>query len=492
MQVRQRVVTLLLAGQMMLLSALLATAADQQVATSTPLAEQVTTEQRPDDLVFTPLDFTIQYPEKFRLTNGIQVYFKQDSELPLLDVSVVVEAGKIGVATEKSGLAELLAALLRSGGAGIWSAEEFDQQLEALAANIQVDASSYTTNMSLSLLKEDAERGLALLAAMVRQPRFDEQRFEINRQQLLESIRRRGDKAGALARQLLMARLYAGHPLATFSSQQSVSAVSLTDLKRHYQRYFSPQTTRIVISGDLTAGEAQSWLEQAFGDWQAVGEQQQIAPFTDRDPSGIMVVDRPLPQTTILLGEIGIEKSNPDLHAVQVMNYILGGGGFSSRLMREVRSNRGLAYSVYSYFSVGRRLLGPFIAGCETKNSSVAEVVTLMRQQMSQLREQAISEQELEQAKQSLVNSFVFAFDNSHALANRIMNQELYGYPESYLEEYRQRIAAVSVADVQRVAQKYLHPDQQLLVLIGDRQQLQSSLEQLGGGVEEVALDSLL
>ncbi|MCD6525745.1 MAG: insulinase family protein [Desulfuromonas sp.] len=502
MQLRRRVMMLMAVWTMVLVTATLVSAAEQQAAEQhighyikqhgQQGDEKQRAEQRPDDLVFLPLEFSIEYPEKFRLNNGIQVYFKEDYEVPLLDVTVVVDAGKVGVPNKKAGLAELLAVLLRSGGAGPWSAEQFDQQLEALAADMQVSAGSYTTTVTLSLLREDAEQGLALLEAMLRQPRFDEQRFEIKRQQLLESIRRRGDNAGALARQLLMARLYAGHPLATFASQQSVAAVCLDDIKQHYRRYFSAQNTRIVISGALSCPEAQAWLEQTFGDWHTDGERQQIPAFADSDPAGILVVDRPLPQTTVLLGEIGIEKSNPDLHAVQVMNYILGGGGFGSRLMREVRSNRGLAYSVYSYFSVGRRLLGPFIAGCGTKNASVAEVVTLMRQQMTQMREQPVTMQELEQAKLSLVNSFVFAFDNSHALANRIMKQEMYGYPENYLEEYRQRIAAVSVADVQRVARCYLHPDKQLLILIGDRQQLQPSLDILGETVEEVALDSLL
>lgn len=452
----------------------------------------IAAEQRPDDLTYAPLEFSIEYPEKFRLDNGIQVYFKDDSELPLLDVSVVVGAGTACVPNKKAGAAQLLAALLRSGGAGVWSAEQLDGQLEGLAANVQVHASTYTTTFDLSLLREDASHGLALLAAMVRQPRFDKQRFEIARQQMLESIRRRGDHSGSLAQLLLMSRLYVGHPLASFPRQHSVAALNIADLKHDYQRYFTPSATRIVITGALNSAEARRWLNATFGDWHRDGVAHALPTFSPTDPAGILLVHRPIPQTTIVLGEIGIEKDNPDLHAIQVMNYILGGGGFSSRLMREIRSNRGLAYSVYSYFSIGRRLRGPFIAGCETKNSSVAQVVNLLRQEMEQMRQQAISEQELQQAKDSLINSFVFAFDDSHALANRIMNQEMYHYPEHYLEEYRQRIVAVSVADVQRVAQHYLHPDRQLMILIGDREQLQPALKTLGETVEEIELDSLL
>lgn len=449
-------------------------------------------EHRADQVPVNPLSFTVSYPEKFQLNNGIEVFFKQDSELPLVDVAVVVEAGKIGVPNKMAGLEDLVAALLRNGGAGQWSAEQLDQHLEDLAAQIQVRASTYTTNFDLSVLREDAESGVELLAAMVQSPKFDAQRFTVNQQKLLESIRRRGDRAGKLAQQVLFAKLYAGHPLADFSRQETVQPLMVSDVERYYQQHFTPQRTRVAISGDLSVAEARQWLERAFGGWVKQGDESLLPSFEDTNPAGVLLVHRPIPQTTILLGEIGIEKSNPDLHAVQVMNYILGGGGFSSRLMREIRSNRGLAYSVYSYFSVGRRLLGPFVAGCETKNESVAEVVMLLRAEMDTIRQQLITEQELKQAKDSLINSFVFTFENPHALTKRIMSQQMYGYPEHYLDEYRQRIAAVTVADIQRVALTYLHPEQQLLVLVGDREALQPSLKQLGGIFEEVELESLL
>lgn len=449
-------------------------------------------EKRPDEVESDALVFTIEYPEKFKLNNGIEVFFKQDNELPLVDISVVVDAGKIGVPNNMAGLEQLVAALLRNGGAGQWNAEQLDQQLEQLAAKVQVKANTYTTDFDLSVLREDGQLGVEILAAMVRKPQFDSQRFDVDQQQMLESIRRRGDHTAQLAQQVLFSKLYAGHPLANTSRHDTVAPLTLDDVKHYYQRHFSPHHTRIVISGDLTVAEAKQWLEHSFGDWQGPRHENVLPHFEDSNPSGLVLIHRPIPQTTILVGEIGIEKNNPDLHAVQVMNYILGGGGFSSRLMREIRSNRGLAYSVYSYFSVGRRLLGPFIAGCETKNESVAEVVNLLRGEMETIRQQPITEQELNQAKDSLINSFVFTFENTHALAKRIMSQQMYGYPEKYLEEYRQRIAAVTIDDVQRVAMKYLHPDQQLLVLVGDRETLQPSLKQLAEPVEEISLNDLL
>jgi len=447
---------------------------------------------RPDDLELPELKFAIEYPETFQLSNGIQVYYRQDAELPLVDVTVVVESGKITAPPQKAGLAELVADNLKKGGAGTWDAAAFDTALDALAASLKVTAGTYTTRSSLSLLKEDVRPGLALLAAMLRQPHFDAERFEISRNQMLEGIRRKADHGAALAQQILMSRLYAGHPLAESPTLHSVAAISREDLQANHQRYFGPSNTRIVFTGDVDKDTAKALLEEAFGDWHHDSVTPDVPPLQPQVQPGVVLVDRPVPQTTILLGELAIEKNNPDLYAVQVMNYILGGGGFSSRLMREIRSNRGLAYSVYSYFSVGRRLPGVFISAAETKNASVGEVVGLMHKEMERIGREAISVAELEQAKQSLINSFVFAFDNRHALATRILDQELFGYPEDYLDRYRQRIAAVTIDDVQRVARRYLHPEQQVTVLIGDIEVLRDTVKSWNVPVTERRVEDLL
>jgi zinc protease len=175
--------------------------------------------------------------------------------------------------------------------------------------------------------------------------------------------------------------------------------------------------------------------------------------------------------------------------ALRVANYILGGGGFNSRLMREVRSTRGLAYSVYSYFQVGRHLPGMFIAGSETKSQSTVEVVVLMRQLMRQMMLEPVSEAELELAKKSLINSFVFAFDNNHSIVSRRMRLDYFAYPETYMATYRQKIAAVTVADIQRVANQYLHPDRLQVVLVGDSQQFIKQLEEVDLPVKKIDLN---
>jgi zinc protease len=205
-----------------------------------------------------------------------------------------------------------------------------------------------------------------------------------------------------------------------------------------------------------------------------------------------LIADKKIPQTSIRMGHPGISKDNPDYFALQVANYILGGGGFNSRMMREVRSNRGLAYSVYSYFQAGRRLPELFVASSETKTASTVEVVALMRQLMQQMIDEPVTEKELQLAKQSLINSFVFAFADSHSVISRKVRLDFYDYPQGYLETYQEKVAAVTVADVQRVAATYLHPDLLQIVLVGDSDAFAAQANSLGLPMETIVLETAL
>jgi zinc protease len=271
---------------------------------------------------------------------------------------------------------------------------------------------------------------------------------------------------------------------------ESVSSITRGELTGFHQRYFHPNNVWFAVSGDFDRKALLDLLDRQFGGWPRVEFAPQVIPPVQktREPK-VLAGDKTVPQTTILIGELGIDKSDPDLHAVRVMNYILGGGGFNSRLMREIRSNRGLAYSVYSYYQVGRRLPGPFIAGAETKSSSTLDVMETMRRIMAEMREEPVTDAELELARESLINSFVFAFTDTHDVVTQIMRLDFYEYPEGYLESFRDHVAAVSKEDVLRVAREHLNPESQKIVLVGDRAAFDNSLEALGIPVEAVSVE---
>jgi zinc protease len=250
-----------------------------------------------------------------------------------------------------------------------------------------------------------------------------------------------------------------------------------------------PENVWVAVSGAVDRNELVSLLDKNFSAWNAPVQTLLDIPSLPEPPTGrFHVVHKEIPQTTILLGHPGINKDNPDMFALRVANYILGGGGFNSRMMREIRSNRGLAYSVYSYFKIGRRLPELFVVSSETKCPTTAEVLTVMKQLMRQIREEPVTEAELELAKKSLINSFVFAFNDTHSIVSRKVRLDFFDYPEGFLETYREKLAAVTVEDVQRVAREYLQPEQLQIVLVGNKNAFVDDLPSFGMPVEEVQL----
>lgn len=426
---------------------------------------------RPDALTFDELHWELRTPEKITLENGIQIYHAPDQELPLVDVTLMFGVGRSVEDDTNTGLLQLFAAALESGGTQEISAQDFDATLNALAADLRVSSGPYTTTLRLSVLKEDLPKGLELLAQLVRAPGFDPERFETSRQRLMEQVRRRADNPGAIADLLMLENLYPHHPLGRKPSLKTLANIKRSDLVEVHQRYFGPENLRVAISGWVSSAEARDLIQAGFSTWNKHTEPPNVpalSPAKTQEHGPVIVATRPLSQTTLRLVERGITKDNPDVYALEVMNYILGGGGFNSRLMREIRSNRGLAYSVFSYYSVGRRLEGAFIAGCETKTESVPEVVGLFSSIMEQLRTERVSEAELELARQSQVNSFVFRFEHLHSLVTQAMEHDFFGYPEDYLVRYREHISAVTAEDVLRVARKYLDPQRQAIIVVGN------------------------
>ena len=444
---------------------------------------------RPDQLTFPPLKFTFPKVAEQQLSNGARVYMKEDHELPLVDLTLMVEGGSIYDPLDKTGLSQLFANTLATGGAGDMSPQQLESELEAMAASFNVSSSDYCYQIDLSLHRSDLQRGLQILAMVLRSPRFDQSRFTLAQERLLESIHRKNDEPSAIAHRLLNATEAPGHPFGAFPSDASVMAVTREDLLKLHERYFHPANFWFGVSGDFKQADLLADFEQLLGDWPAGDSLVRDFPSLPQPPKGeILLADKDVPQTTILMGETGISKDNSDQYALRVANFILGGGGFNSRMMREVRSNRGLAYSVYSYFQIGRHLPGMFLAGSETKSSSTAEVVKLMRQLMQGMIDKPVSEAELKLAKESLVNSFVFAFDDTHSVVTQKVRLDYYGYPQDYLENFRQNIEQVTVADVQRVSKEYLHPDQLLIVLVGDTEVFANQVKDLGLPVKKVDL----
>ncbi len=441
-------------------------------------------------LDYPELTFHLPEVETLVLDNGIRLYLKADDELPLVQLTAMIGSGAISTAQDKTGFDDLFGSVWRSGGAGDRTPEALDEALDFLAADLSSSLSPYSAQLDLSFRTEDLAAGLSILADLLRRPRFDAERLELARLQAQEQLRRQNDNPGTISRRLLMKALYPDHYLGRTATQSSLASISRQDLVDFQKTYFAPNNLWIAVSGDFDRETLLEYLNQEFGDWS--GRQvpvQQIPPVKTPLSGMIQLAAKDLPQTSIVMGDLGLSKENPDQYAVRVLNYILGGGGFNSRMMREIRSNRGLAYSAYSYFQVGRRLPGPFVAGTETKNASVVPAISLTREIMKDLRDNPVTEEELQLAKESQINSFVFGFENTHEVVSQQMSLAFFNYPDNYLADYRDKIAAVTIADVQRVAQEFIQPSRQQIVLVGNPEEFGDTLKQFGLPVVEVDLN---
>lgn len=446
--------------------------------------------QRPDQLVYPGLDFQLPAVEKLVLPNGIRLYLKEDKELPLVQLTAMVGSGAVTTSAEKTGLADLFGDAWRTGGAGDRTPEELDELLDQLAAHLGASLGPYTAQLDMSLRSKDLAVGLDILADVLRRPTFAVERLELARLQAQEELRRQNDDPGSISQRLLMAALYPDHYLGRTPTPESLAAISRDDLVAFHRDHVSPDNLWVAISGDFDRQELLRLLDETLGDWARRDVPRQEIPEPGDAGAGVIrVAAKELAQTTVLIGDLGLTKDHPDQYAVRVMNYILGGGGFNSRLMREIRSNRGLAYSAYSYFQVGRRLPGPFVAGTETKNDTVVDALGLMRQIMADMRQTPVSDEEIQLARESLVNSFVFGFENAHSVVSQQMTLDFYAYPEDYLARYRDRVAAVTAADVQRVAQTFLRPERQQIILVGDAPTFVDKLKGMGLPIMTVNLD---
>ncbi len=435
---------------------------------------------RPDALAFAPLQLVVPEIKPIVLANGVHLYLLEDRELPLIQMTGMIGVGNINDSDDKTGQGELFAALLSEGGAGERGASAFEEYLESLAINLSTDIDPYSTTLRLSLLSEDLDAGLQILDDLLRRPRFDPKRLELAKRQMIEAIRRQNDNPQSIAQRAFNANVYGNHPFGRTPAIATVEQVEREDLVDFHRTHFTPENLYLAISGDFDRAELEQKIRVLLADWdQGSPMPVKIPDLTESPKPAILVAEKEIPQTTVMIGSVGISKDDPDLLTVQVMNAILGGSGFNSRLMREIRSNRGLAYSVYSYYAIGRRLPGSFVASGETKNETAMLMVSLMLEEIEKIRTELVSEEELELAKESRINSFVFAFTDSHDVLTQQLRLDFFDYPPGYLQTYREKITAISREDILRVAQKHLHPEEMVIVLVGQPDQYEAAAENL-------------
>jgi predicted Zn-dependent peptidase len=436
--------------------------------------------KHPRNLDFPPLSFHIPKADRTVLSNGIVVFLLENPELPLIRVSALIRTGSIYDPPSKSGLAKVTAAVMRNGGADRRPPKEIDETLESLAAEIEFSMDMESAGGSLFARKQDFPKVLPIFADLLMWPAFDPDRLDLVKKAQIEAIRRQNDNPEEIAYREFRRALYRENPRGRTPTVESVENIKREDLIVFHRRYYHPTTFYLGVSGDFRKEEMIAVLEKTFGSWnRSLIEVPSIPYPSPQDARSIHYAPKDAPASTVLTGHLSLPRNHPDTFPFMILNFILGGGGFNSRLTQEIRSNQGLAYSVGSFYS-GRTGYGVFGALCQTKSSSTHRVISMIYDIIEGMKKNPPGAEELRWAQNTLLNQFIFSFSSSAAVVSQQMRIEYDGLPENYLETYQARVAAVTPEDLRRAAQSHLHPERSVLVVVGREKDFDKPLSSFG------------
>ncbi len=434
---------------------------------------------RPEKLKFPELKYEPPKGSDYRveLKSGPVAFVVPNRELPLISISILVRTGKYNEPKGKEGLAAMTGYLLSKGGTKSHSAEALEERLAFLAAGLSSNIGDTSGSVGVNLLSKDLEEGLAILREVLTVPRFQRDRFDLYKTQQIQSMKQRNDDSRNIERRELVRLAYGDHFFRSQSpTKASIDSITVSDLRSFHRDWFHPGNFVVSVSGDFDRKEMVLKLEKLFSDWSPKGKTAKPVPTNKKfAKAGIYIVDKEVNQGRVDIMLPGIMRDNPDYYAVQVMNDILGGGGFTSRITNRVRSDEGLAYSAYSYCPGGTYFPRTFVAGYQSKSRTVLYAAQIVLEEMRKITQEEVTDKEIETAKASYIQTFPQAFETKGAIASTFASEEFTGRLSNnpnYFDNFRSKIRAVTKADVQRVAGKYLTPDKVAILIIGDKEEI--------------------
>lgn len=407
------------------------------------------------------------------LPNGLTVLHTERHNLPIVMVTMLVKASPLSEAPDKAGLANIVAELLTEG-TKRRKAVDISEEIEFMGASLNVSVNSDYTIISLSVLKKDLEKGFDIFSDILINPTFPDEEIARGKELIKGSLRQSDEDPSFVAEKTFKKAVFGELPYGRVvrGSIETIDAINRDDILRFHSDYYRPNNSIISIVGDITDNEVGSLMERFLAGWKpSVIHERQPIPEPRWEKKEV-VIDRDITQSNIVMGHVGISRGNPDYYAVSVMNYILGGGGFSSRLMQAIRDEKGLAYDVHSVFQSNKEG-GLFQVNVQTKNESASTVIAEILEQVNRVRKEPVTDQELEDAKAYLTGSFPRRLDTNRKIADFLVAVEFYGLGLDYVEKYPRYINAVTRDDVLRVAKKYLDPERLVTVLVGKQSKRQ-------------------
>jgi zinc protease len=427
--------------------------------------------------------FHPEQPARIELKNGLVILLEPDHELPFINGTINIRGGSRDVPADKVGLVDLYGDAWRTSGTAMQNGDQLDDLLEAKAAKVETGGDVDSTSLSWSCLTKDEDQVFGIAVDLLEHPSFSPQKLMLAKQQAVAGIVRRNDSASGIAQREAAMLVYGkDNPYARQPEIASVMSITVDDLKAWHAKTVSPNNMIVAVEGDFDPSAMEKSLRAAF-EGQPRGEAwpRPAGEFPGPKP-GVYSVDKSdVDQSNVWIVGLGTERRNPDYYALSVMNEIFS-GGFGSRLFQDVRTKQGLAYSVFGGYGASYDHPGMFYTAASTKSASTVKATQAMLEEIQELKTKPFTRAELTSAKDQLLNSFIFHYDSKEKVLAEATQLEFYDYPADFLIKYRAGIEAVTLADLERVANKYIDPSKLAILVVGNEAQYEAPLSGLNLG----------
>ncbi|MCX8159750.1 MAG: insulinase family protein [Candidatus Saccharicenans sp.] len=456
------------------------------IAACNLVSAQVT---KPEELKFPPLKFQPPNPASFRvvLSNGLRAYIREERELPIVNITAIINTGGLYVPKEKAGLDELLSECLIKGGTRTRTGQAIEERIDFLGGTLNFSVGERTATLSLSVLSKDLDEGLDIFFDLLMNPEFREDSLKLAKGRLVEQMRSANDNPSLVLNREFQKVLYGEHPLTYQATKATVEGLTPADLKAFHSKYFFPKNIILAAAGDFSREQLKTKINRYAAKWAnkslsfpSIGKN-----FPEPEP-GVYFIQKKINQGYVSVGHLGLEDTNPDYFAVQVMNFILGGGSFTSRITSKVRSDEGLAYNTGSRFTYRWGFPGTFSGYVQTKSETVGYAISLILKEFDRIRKEPVSDAEMETAINYYVESFADFFQSPIGTMVNFANLELQGKPMNYYSTYLDKIKAVTKDRVMEVAKKYIHPDKMVIMIVGDFEPCNQGSDKFPGPLEKL------
>jgi zinc protease len=432
---------------------------------------------RPEKLVYPDLTFEVPDADslRFELSDGTPVYAKQDGQFPLVNITIFFRGGRYLEPDAKAGLASITGDAWRSGGAGDYTAQQLDEELDYLAANLNTSVGDVTGSVNLNVLSKDLDAAMAILMDVLTKPRFQEDRFTKTKENMLQGMKQRNDDTADIeAREwdrLIYGDAYWMNRLAT---QASVDAITTADCKAFVSSLVRSGNLVVAVSGDFQQADVMALLNRTIATLPKLeGPLPAIPQPATPVAKGVYVVDKPeVNQGRVSIGKLGFKQGVPDEFPLMIGNDILGGGSFTARMMKTIRSDEGLAYSAYSSLNFPTTMPGTFQAYYQSKSSTCAYAAEIFFELLKSMRTAPPTDEEVRTAKASFIETFPRRFATAGQVVGLYATDELLGRPHSYWTDYRDKVAAVTGADIQKAMAADLNPDTMIMLVVGNIEEI--------------------